>query len=75
MESVTASLAPLPEREPDYYARAIVLWPRLDPRFGRVRHDPRRMALLISRRTNLSLQAILALLGAPHEDAPTVRDH
>ncbi len=75
MESVTSSLAPLPEREPDYYARAIVLWPRLDPRFGRVRRDPHRMAMLISRRTNLSLQAILALLGAPYEDEPSGRDH
>jgi hypothetical protein len=51
---------------PDYYARALALWPRVRyPRPGRVRRDPRRVATLISRRTNLSYCAILELLGAP----------
>jgi hypothetical protein len=53
-----------PEPEPDYYARALALWPRLEsPRRGRARRDPRRVARLISRRTNLSYKAILQLLG------------
>lgn len=57
----------LPSRpSPDYYPRALALWPRLDhPRQRSVRHDPVRMAALISRRTNLSTEAILDLLGAP----------
>jgi hypothetical protein len=51
---------------PDYYARALSLWPRLDhPRPAQVRYDPRRIAVRISRRTNLPVEAILALLGAP----------
>jgi len=55
---------------PDYYARGLALWPRLEtPRPGRVRRDPRRIATIISRRTNLSYQAILALLGAPEGPA------
>jgi hypothetical protein len=46
------------------------------PRTGRVRQDPRRVATLISRRTNLSYQAILELLGAPDDRAePTILDH
>lgn len=55
-----------PQPTPDYYARALALWPRLGySRPGRVRRDPRRVAALISRRTNLSYQTILKLLGAP----------
>ncbi len=55
-----------PPPAPDYYARALALWPRLEyPRPGRVRRNPRRVATLISRRTNLSYCAILELLGAP----------
>lgn len=50
----------------DYYARALALWPRVDrSRLARVRHDPARVAVLISHRTNLSLGAILELLGVP----------
>jgi hypothetical protein len=55
------------DRQPDYYARAIALWPRLDSRHCRARRDPRRVAALIARRTPLSREAILALLGAPLE--------
>ena len=55
---------------PDYYSRALALWPRLEPPHeGRVRRDPRRMATRISRRTNLSYRAILELLGAPIDNA------
>jgi hypothetical protein len=66
-----------PQPAPDYYARALVLWPRLGySRPGRVRRDPRSVAALISRRTNLSHRIILELLGAPADpaDKPTV-DH
>ncbi len=53
---------------PDYYARGLALWPRLStPRPGRIRRDPHRIAALVSRRTVLSYQAILGLLGAPEE--------
>jgi hypothetical protein len=57
---------------PDYYARGLALWPRLEPpRPARVRRDPRRVASLVSRWTNLSYQAILALLGAPDDPSDT----
>jgi hypothetical protein len=60
--------APRPETGPDYYSRALALWPRLEPaRLSRVRRDPRRVAALISHRTILSRESILALLGAPQE--------
>jgi hypothetical protein len=59
------SLAPLRQVPTDYYARALALWPRLDhPRSARVRQDPRRVAAMISRRTNLSFEGIMVLLGA-----------
>jgi hypothetical protein len=61
-----------PQPNPDYYARALALWPRLAyPRPGRVRRDPRRVATLISRRTNLSYQTILELLGARADPGET----
>jgi len=44
----------------------MALWPRLEPtRLSRVRSDPIRVASLVSRRTTLSMESILALLGAP----------
>ncbi|HEU6439529.1 MAG TPA: hypothetical protein VFC12_03730 [Terriglobales bacterium] len=66
-----------PPPDPDYYARALAFWPRLVyPRPGRVRRDPHRVAALISRRTNLSYQTILELLGAPADPPETPRlDH
>ena len=77
-----AQVAPGPARQlaanrPDYCSRALALWPRVDRgRLVRVRHDPGRVAALISHRTNLSRKAILELLGAPQDgpDAPE-RDH
>jgi hypothetical protein len=46
----------------------MALWPRLEPtRLSRVRRDPQRVAALISHRTILSRESILALLGAPQE--------
>jgi hypothetical protein len=60
--------APRPDTRPDYYFRALALWPRLEPtRLSRVRRDPRRVAALISQRTILPRESILALLGAPQE--------
>jgi hypothetical protein len=68
----SASDATLRQSAPDYYTRGLALWPRLvPPRTGRVRQDPRRLATLISRRTNLSYHAILELLGAPDEQTET----
>jgi hypothetical protein len=55
---------------PDYCARALALWPRVDRvRLARVRHNPRRVATLISHRTNLSRSAILELLGVPGKES------
>jgi hypothetical protein len=62
-----------PDLGPDYGSRALALWPRLGRRgLTRVRHDPRRVAALVSRRTTLPPRAILELLGASadHTDAP-----
>jgi hypothetical protein len=58
---------------PDYYARGLAFWPRfVSPRQSRVRGDPRRIAALVSRRTNQSYRWILSLWGAPDDpaDAP-----
>jgi hypothetical protein len=75
--TAAATTAPMVSADPDYCARALALWPRLDRgRLARVRHDPSRVAALVSRRTTLSSGAILQLLGAPPAptDAPA-RDH
>jgi hypothetical protein len=73
----SASDRTLLQSAPDYYARGLALWPRLvPPRTGRVTQDRRRLATMISRRTNLSYRAILELLGAPDEQAETpILDH
>jgi hypothetical protein len=63
--------APALEPSPDYYLRALAHWPRLEPpRQEHVRHDPNVMAARISRRTTLSVEAILALLGASRDAFP-----
>ena len=62
---------PAPSTAPDYYARALALWPRLGhPHSARLRYDPRRVAAVISRRTNLPVAAILSLIGATEVDLP-----
>ena len=73
--------APLPSisvsgSTPDYCARAMVLWPRLERgRLARIRHAPIRVAALVSRRTTLSSAAILELLGVSSEESDmTTRD-
>ncbi len=67
--TVQAQSSPsLPDTSRDYCPRALALWPRLErQRLVRIRHDPRRVAALVSRRTNLNYVAILELLGAPSE--------
>jgi hypothetical protein len=46
--------------------RALALWPRLDPAaLRRCRHDPRRIAVLVSRRTAMPLDAIFQVLTMP----------
>jgi hypothetical protein len=46
--------------------RALALWPRLDrAALRRCRHDPARIAALISRRTSLSPDAIKQVLLMP----------
>jgi hypothetical protein len=46
--------------------RALALWPRLDPAaLRRCRHDARRIAVLVSRRTTMPPETILRALMMP----------
>jgi hypothetical protein len=57
--------APTPSAPPtvDCRARALVLWPGIDPsRLRRTNGEPERVARLIERRTVLSHETIVALL-------------
>jgi hypothetical protein len=46
-----------------YRARALLLWPRLDPaRLARTRGDPLRIAALVAERTSQPLDVILAMV-------------
>jgi hypothetical protein len=46
--------------------RAQELWPRIDSRaLRRCAHDPRRIAVLVSHRTSLSVEVIIAMLTRP----------
>jgi hypothetical protein len=48
---------------PDYRARALALWPRLDPRkLRRTQGEVVRIARLVERRTALSFEVILGML-------------
>ena len=59
---------------PGYAARALLLWPGLDrARLAEAKGDPRRIARLVSRRTNLPPEAILRMLGVRAE-AQAARD-
>ena len=63
-----------PEARPDYYSRALALWPRLEStRLSKVRRNPRLVAALVSHRTTLPREAILCLLGAPVEPEEGLR--
>jgi hypothetical protein len=49
--------------ELDYRARALALWPRLDPqKLRRTRGDVMRIARLVERRTACSLETIIGML-------------
>ncbi len=51
---------------PDIDRRARSMWPRLDPRaLRRCRHDPRRIARLVARRSSLGVETILGMLVGP----------
>jgi hypothetical protein len=51
------------DTRPDLYPRARALWPRLRrPRDGAARRDPRRLAMLVARRTALPIEAIRMIL-------------
>ena len=46
--------------------RALARWPRLErAALRRCRHDPRRIAALVARRTSIPPEAILELLTVP----------
>jgi hypothetical protein len=54
--------------------RALTLWPRLErTALRRCRHDPRRIADLVSRRTSLPHEAILHLLLMPTTSDEEIR--
>jgi hypothetical protein len=56
---------------PDPAARALLLWPGLDrARLAETKGDPRRIARLVSRRTNLPPEAILRMLGVRADVEP-----
>ncbi len=59
-------------REAAYVAKALTLWPRLDPaKLRRTRGDPARISRLVARRTALPEPAILQLiLGDPEAPPP-----
>jgi len=46
-----------------FMQRALLMWPRLDrQKLARCGCDPRRIARLVARRTNLSIESIAAIL-------------
>jgi len=49
--------------EPDYRARALALWPRLDPvKLRRTKGEVMRIARLVERRTACSIETIVGML-------------
>lgn len=53
--------------------RALSLWPRLErAALRRCRHDPRRIAALVARRTSLPHEAIIGLLTMPSTSADDI---
>jgi hypothetical protein len=64
--SLVAGTAP---SEPDYRARALALWPRLDAvKLRRTRGDVMRIARLVERRTSCSLETIVGMLMRERAD-------
>ena len=72
--AMSASRLPAPfSRTPitPYAMRALVLWPRLDPRrLRRAKGDPDRIARLVERRTGRPHEEILAMLKALPHNSP-----
>jgi hypothetical protein len=66
--------APKPIAQLDFRARALAIWPGIDPRkLRRTQGDPLRIARLVERRTRLPIESIVSLLtGHPVEDAPEI---
>ena len=57
----------------DPCARALALWPRLDRvRLTRTKGDPVRIARLVTHRTSLTFDCILAILTKAEDDRPEV---
>ena len=66
MESRENRVGPGESRVCPYSQRALSIWPRLDQRaLSRCACDPQRIARLVSRRTSLPMDAILALVTGP----------
>lgn len=64
--TVRSATAELPGMSSTLHRRALALWPRLDARaLRRCGHDPHRIALLVARRTSLSVEAITVMLLTP----------
>ena len=62
-----------PPSPDDLCARALALWPRLDrARLTRTKGDPVRIARLVTHRTSLTFDCILAILTKAREDRPEV---
>ena len=62
LSATRATQGPAPVR-PDLCARALVLWPRLDrARLTRTKGDPIRIARLVTHRTALTFDCIVAIL-------------
>jgi hypothetical protein len=64
----------------DARRRALALWPRLDAaKLARTCGEPERVARLIERRTSLSREAIVRLLGGRSDqtprEVPAIREH
>jgi hypothetical protein len=62
----------------DFVRRALLIWPRLDRRrLRRIGEEPMKIARLVARRTNLSVETIQAMIvgrtGRPKPDSPTRR--
>ena len=63
MTSLTRTTQPRSLRVCDLSRRALLIWPRLDPRsLSRCGCDADRIARLVARRTSLSVEVITAIL-------------
>jgi hypothetical protein len=72
MASLIAARQPIAQL--DFRARALAIWPGIDPRkLRRTQGDPLRIARLVERRTRLPIESIVSLLtGQPIERSPEV---